>query len=116
MLTATAVARISGATTFTIAEFTGPVDANNSSCASTMAVQYTAGVAAVTPTRASGAAISVAMPDTHRYDCFVTLSSRSLSQPPSAMPIKPVAITTAAKPTDACPSDTPPTHPRNVTM
>src|SRR6266496_5169380 len=39
ILTATAVARISGATTFTIAELMGPVDENNSSCASTMAVQ-----------------------------------------------------------------------------
>ena len=81
-----------------------------------MAVQYTAGGAAVRPTSASGAAISVAIPDTHRYDCFVTLSSRSLSQPPSAMPIRPVRITAAANPTDACPCDTPRTRSRNFTM
>src|SRR2546422_7389751 len=39
MLTATPVARMCGATTFTIVELTGPVEANNSSSATTIAVQ-----------------------------------------------------------------------------
>ena len=39
MLSATAVARTWGDTTFTIVELMGPVDANSSSSAATMAVQ-----------------------------------------------------------------------------
>src|SRR5438093_565559 len=43
MLTATAVARMCGATTLTIVDLMGPVDAKSSSSAATMAVQYTRG-------------------------------------------------------------------------
>ena len=47
MLTAKAVARMRGSTTLTMVELIGPVDANRQSSAATIAVQYTAGVAAV---------------------------------------------------------------------
>src|SRR2546425_13167515 len=70
MLTATAVARMCGATTFTSVELTGPVEANNSSSATTIAAQYTGGAGAARATRVRGAAPSVAIPDTHRYACF----------------------------------------------
>src|SRR3989449_7287908 len=63
MLTATAVARMCGDTTFTIAELIGPVDANRSSSAATMAVQYTRGAGAARASRVSGAAAIVAIPD-----------------------------------------------------
>src|SRR5437762_2372456 len=66
MLRATAVARISGATTLTIVELIGPVDANSSSSAVTMAVQYTEGAGAARAARVSGAAPSVATPEIHR--------------------------------------------------
>src|SRR5439155_11232998 len=69
MLSATAVARTCGDTTFTIVELTGPVDANRSSSAATMAVQYTGGADAARATSVRGAAASVATPDTQRYAC-----------------------------------------------
>src|SRR2546430_12224520 len=53
---ATAVARTCGDTTFTIVELTGPVDANRSSSAATMAVQYTGGADAARATSVRGAA------------------------------------------------------------
>src|SRR5437773_11270913 len=69
MLTATAVARMCGDTTLTIVELMGPVDAKSSSSAATMAVQYTGGAGAARAAKVSGAAASVATPDTHRYAC-----------------------------------------------
>src|SRR6266571_604856 len=90
MLTATAVARSSGATTFTIAELIGPVDANSSTSATTIAAQYTAGTGDVSATSATGAATSVAIPETQRYDCLVSRSRASPIQPPAEMPRKPV--------------------------
>src|SRR6266511_2906144 len=65
MLAATAVARMWGDTTFTMAELTGPVDANRHSSAATIAGQQTAGARAARATSVSGAATSVPTPDTH---------------------------------------------------
>src|SRR5438093_597767 len=62
MLTATAVARILGSTTFTIIELMGLVEANRQSSAATIALQYTAGVGAVRATSVRGAAASVTGP------------------------------------------------------
>src|SRR5438105_5711965 len=68
---ATALARSVGDTAFTIAEFTGPVDAKMRISAMTMAVMYTGFDGFVNATNAIGAATSVETPHTHRYDCFV---------------------------------------------
>src|SRR6266705_4779052 len=95
MLTATAVARMRGSTTLTMVELLGPVEANGHSSAATMAVQYTAGVAAVRARRVRGAAASVASPDSQRYACRERDSSRSPSQPPPYVPRNPVATTMA---------------------
>src|SRR5712691_9562760 len=72
MLPATAVARMCGGTTLTIAELMGPVEANRHSSAATMAVQYTGGAGAARATSVSGAAASVAAPETQKYACFDT--------------------------------------------
>src|SRR6266550_3053872 len=72
MLRATAVARMWGATTLTIAELIGPVEANRHSSAATIAVQYTAGCGAASATSVSGAAASVTTPETQRYACRET--------------------------------------------
>src|SRR5437870_4782553 len=69
MLNATAVARMCGETTLTIAELIGPVEANRHSSAATIAAQYTAGRGTASATSTRGAATSVATPDTHRYAC-----------------------------------------------
>src|SRR3989441_11429992 len=73
MLKATAVARMCGETTLTIAELIGPVEANRHSSAATMAGQYTAGRGAASATRVSGAAASVTTPETQRDACRDTL-------------------------------------------
>src|SRR5947199_10406644 len=65
---ATALARSDGATKFTIAEFTGPVDAKTSTSAITIAVMYTGFDVFVNAMNATGAASSVETPHTHRYD------------------------------------------------
>src|SRR5438876_4353890 len=95
MLSATAVARIPGATKFTIAELIGPVEANRQSSAHTIAGQYTAGRGDSRAIKLSGAAMSVAAPDTLRYACFVKRRHRSPSQPPAYVPRNPVTTTTA---------------------
>src|SRR5205807_39935 len=64
---ATAVARICGETTLTIAELIGPVEANRHNSAATIAVQYTAGRGAASASSVSGAATSVTKPETQRY-------------------------------------------------
>src|SRR5256885_12174181 len=69
MLTAKAVARMRGSTTLTMVELIGPVDANRQTSAATIAVQYTAGVAAVRATSVRGAATSVTTPESQRYAC-----------------------------------------------
>ena len=102
MLNATAVARMWGDTAFTMAELIGPVDANRHSSASTMAIQYRAGADAARATSVSGAAASVTTPDTHRYACFETGSSRSPTQPPPYVPRNPVTTTIAPNCTVAC--------------
>src|SRR5437763_16305392 len=91
MLTATAVARIRGSTTFTIIELMGLVEANRQSSASTIALQYTAGGGAVRATNVRGAAASVPGPDSQRYGCRERESSRSPSQAPANVPRNPVA-------------------------
>src|SRR5436305_12976547 len=95
MLTATAVARMVGSTTFTIIELMGLVEANRQSSAATMALQYTAGVSAVRATSVRGAATSVATPDSQRYACRERGSHQSPSHPPAYVPRNPVATTTA---------------------
>src|ERR1041385_583105 len=67
MLRATAVARMWGETRLTIAELIGPVEAKRHSSATTIADQYTTGRGAARATSVSGAATSVATPDTQRY-------------------------------------------------
>src|SRR5207245_8046805 len=69
MLNATAVARMCGETTLTIAELIGPVEANRHSSAATIAAQYTAGRGDDSASKVSGAASRVAPPDTHKYAC-----------------------------------------------
>src|SRR6266542_3840621 len=91
-----AVARSAGATAFTIAEFTGPVDMKMSSSAITIAVRYTACRESDNATYVTGAAISVAMPETHRYDCFVQRRKKSPNHPPANVPTNPV--TSAIRP------------------
>src|SRR5439155_22232785 len=102
MLSATAVARTCGDTTFTIVELTGPVDANRSSSAATMAVQYTGGADAARATSVRGAAASVATPDTQRYACRDRRNRRSPNQPPPEVPRNPVTTTIAPDCTVAC--------------
>src|SRR6266496_3900569 len=63
---ATAVARSVGATTLTMAELMGPVEAKRSSSVITMADMYTARVGERKATSAAGAAASVAHPETRR--------------------------------------------------
>src|SRR5437016_13910072 len=99
MLTATALARISGATRFTMAELIGPVDENSSNSASTSAVQYTTGLGASNATSPTGAATSVATPETHRYAWRVRAGSRSATHPPTVVPTRPVATSTRPDPT-----------------
>src|SRR5207253_11122872 len=102
MLTATAVARILGSTTFTIIELMGLVEANRQSSAATIALQYTAGVSAVRARRVRGAAARVVAPDNQRYACREGERSRSPSQPPASVPRNPVATTLAPTCTVAC--------------
>src|SRR5436309_13480467 len=66
MLKATAVARMCGETTLTIAELIGPVEANRHSSGGTMAAEYTAGCGAASATRATGAGMSVTTHDHQR--------------------------------------------------
>src|SRR6266436_1942839 len=101
MLSATAVARMCGETSLTIAELTGPVDANRHSSAATIAGQYTEGCGAARARNVSGAARSVTAPESHRYACRETFNRRSPSQPPRYVPTNPVT-TTAANCTVAC--------------
>src|SRR2546430_3154004 len=90
---ASALARSCGGTTFTIAEFTGPVDAKTRISEITIAVMYTGFDGLVNATNAIGAAMSVATPHTHRYDCCVHFSSQSAIHPPANVPANPVAST-----------------------
>src|SRR5207249_10669002 len=107
MLSATAVARIPGDTTFTIAELIGPVEANRHSSAATMAGQYTAGRGDDSASKVSGAASRVAPPDTHKYACREQRRPPSPNQPPPSAPRKPVATTTAPHCTVATALDMP---------
>ena len=66
----TAVARSVGATTLTIAELIGPVDMKIKISAITIAVRYVPRCELETATNVAGAARSVAIPETQRYDCF----------------------------------------------
>src|SRR2546430_8905867 len=95
MLAATAVARMRGSTTLTIIELIGPVDANRHSSATTIAVQYSAGGAAVRATGVRGAATSVTTPESQRYACRERRSSRWPSHPAAYVPRNPVATTIA---------------------
>src|SRR5256885_12497221 len=90
---ASALARSCGGTTFTIAEFTGPVDAKTRISEITIAVMYTGFDGLVNATNAIGPAISVATPQTHKYDCFVFFSSASAIHPPANVPTNPVINT-----------------------
>src|SRR5438105_3983605 len=113
MLSATAVARMCGETTLTIAELMGPVDAKRHSSAATMAGQYTLGCRAARATSVSGAASSVTTPDIQRYACRDTRSRRSPSQPPPYVPTNPVTTTTAPNWTVACALGMPRARSRN---
>src|SRR5438045_9349308 len=95
MLTATAVARILGSTTFTIIELMGLVEANRQSSAATIALQYTAGVGAVRATSVRGAPASVTGPDSQRYACRERDRRRAPSQPPADGPRQPGAAAVA---------------------
>src|SRR5438445_3852243 len=97
MLTATAVARVAAGTTLTIAELIRPVDANSSSSAATMLVQYTAGAATASARNASGAATRDARPDSHRYAWLVRARRRSPSQPPARVATSPVPTVAAPR-------------------
>ena len=63
MCSATAVARSVGATTLTMAELMGPVEANIRTSAATMHGRYTDGEGAVSASQASGQASRVATPE-----------------------------------------------------
>src|SRR3990172_5132598 len=78
-----------------MAELIGPVEANRHNSAATIAGQYNAGEGAARATSVSGAATSVASPETHRYACFESRSNRSPSQPPPYVPRNPVTTTIA---------------------
>src|SRR5213592_504880 len=114
MLKATAVARMWGETTLTIAELTGPVEANRQSSAATIAAQYTLGCGAARATSVSGAATRVTMPESHRYAWCDTRSKRSPSQPPTYVPMNPVTTTIAPNCTVAWAFGIPRTRSRNV--
>src|SRR6266540_1460350 len=114
MLSATAVARMLGDTSFTIAELTGPVDANRQSSAAIIAGQYTYGCGAASARSVSGAARSVTTPESHRYACRETCNRRSPSQPPRYVPTNPVTTTTAPNCTVACALGMPRTRSRKV--
>src|ERR1051326_829199 len=90
---ATALARSDGATTFTIAEFTGPVDANTKTSEMMIAVRYTGFDALVNAMSAIGAAASIDTPQTQRYACFVNFNRESAIHPPAAVPTDPVTST-----------------------
>src|SRR6267143_765801 len=113
ILSATAVARMCGETKLTIAELTGPVDANRQSSAVTIAGQYTIGCGAARAASVSGAARSVTTPDTQRYACRDTRSRRSPSQPPTYVPTNPVTTTIAPNRTVACALGMPRARSRN---
>src|SRR3989441_8409942 len=114
ILSATAVARMCGETTLTIAELTGPVDANRHSSAATIAGQYTIGCGAARARNVSGAARSVTAPESHRYACRETRNRRSPSQPPRYVPTNPVTTTTAPNCTVAWALGVPRTRSRKV--
>src|SRR5262249_27577913 len=63
---AIAVARIVGGTRLTVSALMGPVEVNRRPAATRVADQNTAGVLAVKTRSATGAAMSVAIPDTHQ--------------------------------------------------
>src|SRR5262249_14144410 len=110
---AIAVARIVGGTILTVAALMGPVEVNRRTSATTVADQNTAGVLAVKTRSATGAAMSVAIPDTHQYACRLRASSLSPSQPPANVPTKPVTTSMAPGSDDARVWETPRTSSRN---
>src|SRR6266571_1320029 len=65
-----AVARSAGATALMIAEFTGPVLMKIRISAITIAVRKTPRLGSLRATYVTGAATSVAIPETQRYDAF----------------------------------------------
>src|SRR6266403_1637906 len=107
MLSATAVARMWGETSLTIAELTGPVDANRHSSAAMIAGQYTKGWGAAR-------ARSVTAPESHRYACREIFNRRSPSHPPPYVPTNPVTTTIAPNCTVAWALGMPRTRSRKV--
>src|ERR1051325_12202932 len=85
-----AVARSFGATAFTSAEFTGPVDMKIRISARMPAARYVGRLVLVIDSHANGAASSVAMPHTHKYACLVFDNRRSPIQTPTIVPTTPV--------------------------
>src|SRR5438093_1721974 len=81
-----AVARSAGATALMIAELTGPVLMKIRISAITIAVKNTPRLGSLSATYVTGAASSVAIPETHKYDCFDFLRQRSPNQPPVNVP------------------------------
>src|SRR5579863_2061191 len=65
-----AVARSHGATALMIAELIGPVLMNMNTSATTIAGRYTERRGSLRATQVTGAASSVTMPESQRYDCF----------------------------------------------
>src|SRR2546430_3645153 len=110
---AIAVARIVGETMVTVTALIGPVDAKSRISAITVAGQKIVGDGAMNTRTATGAAASVAIPDTHKYACRLRRSSRSPSQPPPNVPRKPVTTRIAPGSDDAWVCGTPRTRSRN---
>ena len=110
---AIAVARIVGDTTLTVTALIGPVDAKRRTSATAVADQNTAGDRAMNTRNATGVAISVAMPDIHKYAWRLRTSNLSPSQPPANVPTKPVTTRITPGSDDACACETPRTRSRN---
>src|SRR5258705_5138782 len=116
MLSAAALARMWGETALTIAELTGPVDANRQSSAAMIAGQYTEGWGAAKARSVSGAARSVTAPESHRYACREIFNRRSPSHPPPYVPTNPVTTTIAPNCTVAWALGMPRTRSRKVVV